>query len=129
MKGYKADEQEMLQDVARVLQETKGDKRVNTYRQHGHFSVQTLLNHFGHWKDVIDAADHLPKGERTHHMPDGKIRYVYKPRTCLQCDRTFRSWGPGNRKCNRCKQTDVHLSGDDEPYMLSIPRNGYQEAV
>jgi hypothetical protein len=28
-------------------------------------------------------------------------------RTCLCCDTTFVSYGPGNRVCSRCKQRDA----------------------
>ena len=28
-----------------------------------------------------------------------------KPRTCLTCQRTFYSWGIGNRICRRCDRT------------------------
>lgn len=32
-----------------------------------------------------------------------------KERTCLKCNRPFKSWGPGNRICKRCNQLNARL--------------------
>ena len=37
---------------------------------------------------------------------EGKRARGYKDRTCLRCDATFLSWGPGNRICGPCREKE-----------------------
>ena len=44
-----------------------------------------------------------------------------KPRQCLLCQRTFKSWGAGNRICKRCRNRKIWGSGQDLEFDVATP--------
>lgn len=127
--------EEIIADVQRVLRETidrdkwpDGDTRITTYLafDSNTYSRSTIYHHFGTWINLLKSA--LPKPSRPYHenidmhnVPEQQL-YTYTSRTCLQCNRTFESWGAANRKCKVCRQSVVHVTDNEvEAYIISLP--------
>jgi hypothetical protein len=87
--------------------------------------------HFESWPDLLDVLSLKSVRPRlrlkAHRQLTKEKREQMVPRTCLgrNCGVTFMSWGPENRLCESCRQSDTYLSADDdEPYPLMIPKLG-----
>jgi hypothetical protein len=117
--------EEMLADVKRVVLEHHGDTRINTYRAHGKYAPNTIMKHFDDsWHSVLAAADPRFESRKVHHMAEDKPKDIKKKRLCLGpgCNRLFMSWGAANRKCPKCRQTNLHQSGEEDEFCrLYVP--------
>jgi hypothetical protein len=121
---------DVLEGVRRVLEITKGEKfprgdmRISTYlsKGMGRYSRTAIYHHFRGWPELMATVFGLPKAKRISHAAVPKRHYTKTKRTCLGCDRVFMSWGPENRKCERCRQSKAYLEGDDDmPYPVFLP--------
>jgi len=66
---------------------------------------------------IKDADEHCPG-----FVPD------WKDRQCLRCEATFRSWGKGNRLCQRC-QVSIEAAGIVEPEAWRDPAGSRQKRL
>jgi hypothetical protein len=134
----RATQEEILEDVKRILNLTKSDKfpkgdiRISTYlsKDMGLYSRDAIYSAFRHWDEILRRI--FPKEKiqsrystlRRNTVDESeKRKYIYKKRTCLQCDRSFMSWDAGNRKCKTCLASFQHQGmGDEDTYELVIPK-------
>ncbi len=140
LKGHKVRKgtvQEIIDDVKRVLALTEchefpsGDTRGTTYFTPGigKFCRDAIYAKFGDYAAVLEYIfpDGVFKRNNKNKTAVEAVRqYVYEPRTCLKCDRTFMSWAPENRKCEHCLNLPSYTQGDDdgETYQFCIPGMG-----
>lgn len=139
MRKHLPTKMEILADLCRVMEATKspqwpnGDTRSSVYFAKGSYSRYAVYHVFTKgWEQVLKSLNkeletvgkatlrNLREREEIGSVP--KREYVYKPRTCLACGKVFKSFGPENRKCQRCKTLRPHLeAAGEEEYHLYIP--------
>lgn len=87
-------------------------------------SLLDALAHGGAYHDdsqtarlTVERRDVVPQGrtrvaiDQYREAPDREAGHMTrKPRTCLKCDRTFDSDGPGHRICPRCAKTNARVA-------------------
>lgn len=50
-----------------------------------------------------------------------KLKDVSKKRICLMCEKSFKSKGIGNRRCQKCDRLlDARVSGNDKTYRFKV---------
>ena len=122
----------ILADVLHVLAMTEchqhptGDHRSSTYFEQGKYSREALYKVFGGgWSEILKIV--YPQGISARSnsikiVKEPAVKYTYKQRNCLQCGKAFKSWGPGNWKCIKCRNSVTHLEGgEDERCTLALP--------
>lgn len=64
-----------------------------------------------HYLELTILRKKSQHNRRPHAGPRGGYQGTPTRRPCLACRDTFDSWGPGNRRCLRCKAEDNYDPG------------------
>jgi hypothetical protein len=136
----KIQDEEILEDIKRVLNITNGDTRIQTYRDKGNFSSNTVVRHFeGSWLNALSAVGikigatqtlfgsrEVPRQKRA--KPDEPFDPQVQMRQCLgpNCGRMFKSQWAGNRICVACKESDNYRFPSGEMYSMKIVGSSYK---